>query len=238
VNVEVATLTLKAAGYQVEVARNGADALAAARRSDFDSILMDLRMPGMDGLAAARQIRALPAPRGRAPLLALTANPMADKRQWCLEAGMDDFVTKPYAPSQLREAVARRVDAAPRKGPGEPQPADEKPSIDGAVIDELRSVMTESQFAALVQIFVAKGEARAKQFGRGLAGSTPDEIADEAHALISASGALGARRVQRVATRLESACREDRLAAVRGLTKALPRVRSEASAELCRELAR
>jgi len=64
VNVEVATLTLKAAGYQVEVARNGADALAAARRSDFDSILMDLRMPGMDGLAAARQIRALPAPGG------------------------------------------------------------------------------------------------------------------------------------------------------------------------------
>jgi PAS domain S-box-containing protein len=236
VNIEVATLTLTAAGYQVEAARNGAEAVAAARRSDFDLILMDIRMPGIDGLAATRQIRALPAPRGRAPILALTADAQADKRQSCLDAGMDDFVTKPFVPSQLREAVALWMDRAPRKASGRPAPVDEEPLIDEEVVDELRSVMSEDQFAALVKMFVARAEAQAEFSARWLAATPLDEIADEAHKLVSASGALGARRAQRIAGRLESACRQGHRVSARGLIQELARGLAEASAELRRGL--
>lgn len=91
-------------GCVVETAANGEEALAALKRARYDLVLMDVRMPGMDGLTAARELRA----RGdRTPILALTANAFVEDRRACLEAGMDDHLTKPLDADALRSALAR-----------------------------------------------------------------------------------------------------------------------------------
>jgi signal transduction histidine kinase/CheY-like chemotaxis protein len=87
-------------GWQVDVAENGAQAVAMAESTDYALILMDVQMPVMDGLKATRAIRGL-ADRAQTPILAMTANAFQEDRQACLDAGMDDFVAKPVDPAIL-----------------------------------------------------------------------------------------------------------------------------------------
>lgn len=110
VNLLLATTLLEAAGYNVETAVNGADAVAAAKRTRFGLILMDVHMPVMDGLKAARAIRALAGAAGEVPIVAMTANAMASDRDACFAAGMIDFVSKPFDPEAFLTVVARNID--------------------------------------------------------------------------------------------------------------------------------
>lgn len=100
----LATTLLKRQGCVVETAAGGEEALDALTRARFDLVLMDMRMPGMDGLTATRTLRA----RGdTTPVLALTANAFADDRRACLDAGMDDHLTKPLGVEALTAALTR-----------------------------------------------------------------------------------------------------------------------------------
>jgi signal transduction histidine kinase/CheY-like chemotaxis protein len=92
---------LENAGYLVDIAEDGMEALAALRARDYHLVLMDARMPRLDGLAATREIRALSEPKCRVPVIALTANAFAKDRDLCLAAGMDDYVSKPFAGEHL-----------------------------------------------------------------------------------------------------------------------------------------
>ncbi len=94
-NQLIATAMLKKAGYEVTVANNGQEAVEAATARRFDLILMDLRMPVMDGLEATRRIRGLPGESGRVPVIALTANAFREDFEQCHAAGMNEFVSKP-----------------------------------------------------------------------------------------------------------------------------------------------
>jgi len=107
----LASTLLKREGCAVETAASGHEALDALKRARYDLVFMDMRMPGMDGCAAARAIRA----RGdETPIVALTANAFAEDRRACLEAGMDDHLVKPLELEALRASLARWTKSADR----------------------------------------------------------------------------------------------------------------------------
>lgn len=100
--------TLNKRGHHTEVAGDGRTAVEMAERQDFDVILMDLQMPGMDGFEATAAIRALPGKR-RVPIIALTAHTMVGDRERCLAAGMEEYLPKPLDLRQLIDVVERRA---------------------------------------------------------------------------------------------------------------------------------
>jgi signal transduction histidine kinase/CheY-like chemotaxis protein len=102
---------LSKAGIRATFVAHGREALDAASAGRFDFILMDGHMPEMDGIEATRRIRALPGPAGRVPIIALTANALAGDRETYLEAGMNDYVTKPIHTPDLLAAIARQTGA-------------------------------------------------------------------------------------------------------------------------------
>ncbi len=127
VNQLVATGLLEALGVEVDVADDGEAAIAALAGPDhgYALVLMDCRMPGIDGIDATRAIRG-GEPRGtRVPIIAMTASALEGERERCLAAGMDDFLTKPVDPTQLEEVVqrwTRRAGAVPAPRPSGPAP--------------------------------------------------------------------------------------------------------------------
>jgi PAS domain S-box-containing protein len=114
-NQKVATRLLETLGCRVTLAENGQRAVEAAAQERFDLVLMDCQMPVMDGLEAARRIRQLDDPCGQVPVVAMTANVLGEHRQKCLDAGMDDFASKPVNKKTLREIVARWVTEGERE---------------------------------------------------------------------------------------------------------------------------
>ena len=103
---------LRRMGHAVHLVGNGRQAVEAVRHGEYDLVLMDLQMPGMDGIEATHAIRALEGPRSSLPIIAMTANAFEDTRQACLAAGMDDYVAKPIDVAQLAAAIGRgRVEA-------------------------------------------------------------------------------------------------------------------------------
>ena len=111
INRFVAARILESAGYCVEVARNGAEAVSLAREDRFDLILMDVQMPVMDGLEASRAVRALGDSMRQPRIVALTADVMANNRADCYAAGMDDFIEKPFDPERFLDTVGRNLAA-------------------------------------------------------------------------------------------------------------------------------
>ena len=106
VNQMLIRLLLTEDGHAVTVVDNGASAVDAVSRQDYDLVLMDMQMPIMDGVVAAQRIRALPSAAGRLPILALTANVLPEDVAACRDAGMQGYLSKPIDPSRLRSAIA------------------------------------------------------------------------------------------------------------------------------------
>jgi CheY-like chemotaxis protein len=111
VNAEVRRAILVHYGIDVVMARDGEQAVAEHARQSFDLILMDCQMPGMDGFEATRRIRDAKLSSGlaRTPVVALTAHAMAGYREQCLQAGMDDYLGKPFPSVALDEILGRWI---------------------------------------------------------------------------------------------------------------------------------
>ena len=131
-NRDIARAFLESRGHLVTCVEGGAEAVSAAASTDFDVILMDVRMPGMDGMEATRQIRALPGRRGQIPVVALTAQAFTDQMEDCRQAGMDSHLAKPYDQESLLAAVYQAMNAR---------------RDNGAVIQPECSLATTSEFS-------------------------------------------------------------------------------------------
>ncbi|MEM7022295.1 MAG: response regulator [Pseudomonadota bacterium] len=106
-NCRLAVLMLEKVGHAIDVVEDGAAALEAVRNKTYDLVLMDVQMPELDGLEATRRIRALPGDQAAVPVVAITANAMTGDDQRCLDAGMNDYITKPIDRARLLSTVDR-----------------------------------------------------------------------------------------------------------------------------------
>lgn len=113
-------------GHQVDLANNGIQAVEIWQQAEYDLVLMDVQMPEMDGLEAAQRIRSLENGDRHTPIIALTAHAMPGDRHRCLQAGMDDYMSKPIDPRKVLETIARWAG----KGTGEREEDEAQPAVD------------------------------------------------------------------------------------------------------------
>ena len=111
INQLVATGILESLGYHVTVADDGYQALDALERSTYDAVLMDVRMPNLDGYGATAEIRVREGDRRHTPIIAMTASAIEGDREQCLAAGMDDYIAKPIDRITVDGVLGRWVPA-------------------------------------------------------------------------------------------------------------------------------
>lgn len=240
VNQMVAKKLLGIFGCEVEVAECGEDALALWEKGGFDLVFLDCRMPGMDGYEAARAIRTRESRGpGRVPIIALTAETTLDERQWCIEAGMDDFLPKPITADALGAVLSRWLSlparaAAPSAAapPGAGGPALRLEALAAFIGVEGDS---EEVLENMVELFLAlippKIAALREAAGRG-DGPAAEELA---HSLKSSCYAMGAWRMGDICDLLERMGREESLGEGPAQVESLEREFARAREELARK---
>lgn len=109
-NILVATTLLEEFGFNYDVAQNGHEAIEKFNKQNFDAILMDIQMPGMDGFETCSVIRQIEKQNGNStPIIAMTAHAMESDRQQCLNSGMDDYISKPFRPAELKSKLEQAI---------------------------------------------------------------------------------------------------------------------------------
>jgi PAS domain S-box-containing protein len=206
VNQMVALQILKKLGYRADVVSNGREAVSMAAGRAYDVVLMDVQMPEMDGLEATRRIRRR-TPRPDGPrVVALTAGAMADDRDRCIEAGMDDFVTKPVRITDLAAAL----DRCPVGGGPVPPPSG-KPAaraLDPTRLGELRDLVGPGGLGGvvgLIDIFLQDTPARIEVLRDAIARGDRDGLRREAHTLKGSAANIGAEGLAALSREMETA---------------------------------
>ncbi len=218
VNQQLATKLLAKMGYRIDVAGNGEEALEALRRQDYDVVLLDIRMPVLDGMETAQHIvEEWPADR-RPWMIALTANALSGDQERCLAAGMNDFLTKPIRVGELQNALIRAAtrrhntvavaEAALEAERAATRSSGVEPSLDPNVLSELRASLEDSDADEFIQSLVADYSNRSMSFVEQMRAALRDdnhktwELA--AHTLKGQSSIIGALRVSRLCQQLET----------------------------------
>jgi two-component system sensor histidine kinase/response regulator len=201
INQRVARRFLERLGCEVYVAGDGQQALDAYRKERFDFILMDMQMPVMDGLEATRRIRQLENKERHTPIVALTANAMMGTLERCLEAGMDDYLTKPLDISRLEDVLDRFLAVNAAQAPAETQAL----GMDSTVHARLQEIAGgDSEFVAeLIATFLDSGEAALKDIIAAAARNDGAALGHAAHKLKGAAANLHLDELTNLARTLE-----------------------------------
>ncbi len=226
INQKVGISVLTKLGYRADMANNGLEVLKALEQKAYDILFLDVQMPEMDGLEAARQIcQRWPADK-RPRIIAMTGNALMGDREKCLQAGMDDYISKPVRIAELQAALERWAPARRRKSDTaffsrlRPMPADQL--LDQAIIAELREMPPSdgvSMLRELVDLFLENAPDRIAQISQSI--TDPAKLAFHAHALKSMSLNLGAKRIVELSQKLEELGRAGNVSEAPALLKDL-----------------
>ena len=253
VNQKVALKTLERLGFKADVVGNGRQAVAALRSARYDLVLMDVQMPEMDGLEATRLARR---PGSgvidpKTPIVALTAHAMAGDRQQCLDAGMDDYLAKPFKASELLEVLERWLpvepdtrwagSSEPTEAPSSALPAvavapkaEDEPVFDEAVLLEVLDGDREAA-AEIAAEFLDDAAVQVSGLHLSVKGGDRQEIRRRAHTLKGASASVGARALRIHAAGLEeiasAGTQEDLVDLLHGVERQLARLQETAARE-------
>lgn len=209
INQKVGLSVLQKLGYRAEVAQNGIEVLQALERKAYDVVFLDVQMPEMDGLEATRRICSRFPPEKRPCIIAMTGNALMGDREKCLEAGMDDYITKPVRIAELQAALQKWGPPRARKFETSfllrnPVPPREE-LLDESVLAELSDIPPSDGVSIvheLVDMFLESAPERILQISKSL--TDAPQMAFHAHALKSMSLNLGAKRMVSIAQQIEN----------------------------------
>jgi signal transduction histidine kinase/DNA-binding NarL/FixJ family response regulator len=212
----VAMRQLDDLGYETDWVTTGQEALDALEKQDYDLVLMDCQMPGLDGYETTRRIRQRETGDAHLPIIAATAHAMTGDREKCLAAGMDDYLAKPYRREALAEMLhawlsgearpaASPASAATSVPDGGPSSDVLDPDAVGA-LRELGDVLPRA-----VRSFLDHRPSLTEGMRQALAAGDAARLAEGAHSLKGSSGALGARRLAELCAELVADARSERL---------------------------
>ncbi|MCP4690838.1 MAG: response regulator, partial [Desulfobacterales bacterium] len=214
-NLQVARELLEQAGLDVVTAANGLEAAALADKERFDGVLMDLQMPVMDGLTAAREIRE-GSSRPDLPILAMTANAMVADREDCLAAGMNDHIAKPIKPAILYEKLVRRLrpdvdidvclDTGESSAPVSPGAPRDLPRLEGVDVEAgLVSVNGDwTLYTKLLRNFHHRHQDVQEEIRVELDRGNFEVAQRLAHTMKGLAGTVGAKNLSEISAQLES----------------------------------
>jgi two-component system, sensor histidine kinase and response regulator len=221
VNQKVAQRMLENLGYQVDVVGDGREAIEALASTTYGAVLMDVQMPGMDGYRATRRIRLredqlgrrnmmMGLRRRRTPIIAMTANAMQGDREKAIDAGMDDYVSKPVSREELGAVLRRWISGTPAyRVPGaEDRVAHARSPLDLEVIASMRGLQGEGEtdiVAELADMFLGDARPRLSALEEAVQNDDAPAIESLAHTLKGSSGNMGARGMSDLCARLEDA---------------------------------
>ncbi len=251
VNQKVAQKLLERLGLTVDVAENGEAALEKLREQPYAMVLMDCQMPVLDGYSATRRLREIEAGQGkpRTPVIAMTAHAMSGDRERCLQAGMDDYLSKPLDRQLLEQTLARWMPKSPNLPPAptvlaaaapatpleptlpampNPPPPD---TLDTATLVDLEDIMGD-ELATLVDAYLRDGETRMRNMREAANRGDGTEVGKLAHSLKSSSANLGAIPLANRARQVEEAARNGTLASPGDSVAALEKLYANAAAAL------
>jgi CheY-like chemotaxis protein/HPt (histidine-containing phosphotransfer) domain-containing protein len=221
VNQQVALEILQSLGCTVTLARDGVEAVAMMRDRPFQLIFMDCQMPTMDGYTATREIRAGEMSYGRVPIIAMTAHAMKGDREKCLEAGMDDYISKPIDIDGVLDILRRWL---PESASGSPAvedavlPARDMLPVPDLVLDRQQAHWVTggkaTMFRRIAAVFLQHMPTRIQELQLAMLNNDQDETNRLAHSIQGAAGSLGGRRVQRIAAEIELLARDGAMEAI------------------------
>ena len=229
INQQYATVVLNKGGYHVTIAENGRQAVEAVRNADFDLVLMDIQMPGMDGVEATRHIRALAPPKNAVPIFAMTAHAMRGVGEEYLSAGMNDYITKPFQPAQLLAKLERLAESLPAEISDAPR---QDAMLDTGNLEELSAALPPSEIDALIALYLLDAEGQLREITAQEKNGDLAAIARQAHMLVSSAGNFGAMRASALARKVEQLCKTGDAPGLAPLLEELRQACAQSSAAL------
>ena len=209
INQRVATLQLTKLGHRVDICEDG-QAVLDSDLDDFDIILMDCQMPVLDGLEATRKIREIElSTKNTRPvyIIAMTANTQEDDRAACLEAGMDDFISKPVQLKELQTALNRSLGINP--GPSDNNTTN--PLLATAQIDQLRGNGQDDDFKEIISMYIEQTGEQLSALENAVNEKDVEAISSKAHQIKGSSANLGAIQISDLCSRLEDNAKDGNL---------------------------